>query len=190
MAEQSEPVRRKVALKIIKLGMDSNQVIARFEAQRQALAMMNHSNVARVLDAGLSDDGRPFFVMELVKGEPITKHCDKQRLTIDERLELFMQVCEAVQHAHQKGIIHRDIKPSNILVEYADGKADPKVIDIGVAKASNQRLTESAATRSGRPRLRRRPDRAVPVWAQTWFDYNMVTGPCCDFVIRTSAAES
>jgi serine/threonine protein kinase/Flp pilus assembly protein TadD len=142
MAEQEQPVRRKVALKIIKPGMDSQQVIARFEAERQALALMDHQNIARVLDAGTTASGRPYFVMELVKGIPITRFCDEQHLTPRERLELFVPVCQAIQHAHQKGIIHRDVKPSNILVTLYDGKPVPKVIDFGVAKAVEQRLTE------------------------------------------------
>jgi tetratricopeptide (TPR) repeat protein len=142
MAEQEQPVRRKVALKIIKPGMDSRQVIARFEAERQALALMDHHNIARVLDAGTTTSGRPYFVMELVKGVPITKFCDEQHLTPRERLELFVPVCQAIQHAHQKGIIHRDVKPSNVMVTLYDGKPVPKVIDFGVAKAIEQRLTE------------------------------------------------
>jgi serine/threonine protein kinase len=172
MAQQTEPVRRLVALKIIKPGMDSRQVIARFEAERQALALMDHPNIARVFDGGttggkdeggrMKDErgtggpadssfilhpssfqaGRPYFVMELVKGVPITKYCDEQRLTPKERLELFIPVCQAIQHAHQKGIIHRDIKPSNVLVALYDGKPVPKVIDFGVAKATGQQLTE------------------------------------------------
>jgi tetratricopeptide (TPR) repeat protein len=162
MAEQREPVQRKVALKIIKAGLDSAGVIARFEAERQALALMDHPNIARVLDAGCVGDseprpsgsgraeplpdgrgsGRPFFVMELVKGEPITKYCDEHRLTPKQRLELFVPICQAIQHAHQKGIIHRDIKPSNVLVAPYDGKPVVKVIDFGVAKATGQRLTE------------------------------------------------
>jgi serine/threonine protein kinase/Flp pilus assembly protein TadD len=142
MAEQEQPVRRKVALKIIKPGMDSRQVIARFEAERQALALMDHQNIARVLDAGTTAGGRPYFVMELVKGVPINKFCDEQHLTPRERLELFVPVCQAIQHAHQKGIIHRDVKPSNVLVTLYDGKPVPKVIDFGVAKAIDQRLTE------------------------------------------------
>ncbi len=142
MAEQTRPISRRVAVKIIKPGMDSKTVIARFEAERQALAMMDHPNIAKVLDAGTTDNGRPYFVMELVKGVPITEYCDEQKLTIRERLELFTQVCHAVQHAHQKGIIHRDIKPSNVLVAQFDGKPVPKVIDFGVAKAISQRLTE------------------------------------------------
>ena len=142
MAEQEVPVRRKVALKIIKPGMDSRQVIARFEAERQALAMMDHQNIARVLDAGTTETGRPYFVMELVHGVPITQFCDDNHLTPRERLELFVPVCRAIQHAHQKGIIHRDIKPSNILVTLYDDKPVPKVIDFGVAKAIEQRLTE------------------------------------------------
>ena len=142
MAEQEVPVRRKVALKIIKPGMDSRHVIARFEAERQALAMMDHQNIARVLDAGTTESGRPYFVMELVHGVPITQFCDDNHLTPRERLELFVPVCRAIQHAHQKGIIHRDIKPSNILVTMYDDKPVPKVIDFGVAKAVEQRLTE------------------------------------------------
>src|SRR5262249_42408577 len=121
---------------------DSEQVIARFEAERQALAMMDHPNIAKVLDAGTTDSGRPYFVMDLVKGEPITKYCDEVRLVPKERLELFVPVCQAIQHAHQKGIIHRDVKPSNVLVTMVDGKPVPKVIDFGVAKATDQRLTE------------------------------------------------
>src|SRR5262245_50374518 len=142
MAEQEHPVRRRVALKIIKPGMDSRQVIARFEAERQALAMMDHQNIAKVLDAGTTHSGRPYFVMELVHGVPITKFCDDNRLTLRERLELFVPVCQAIQHAHQKGVIHRDIKPTNILVTMYDDKPVPKVIDFGVAKAVEQRLTE------------------------------------------------
>jgi len=164
MAEQTHPVQRKVALKVIKPGMDSRQVIARFEAERQALAMMDHVNIARVLDAGTTGDyqvsqafqpdgtsqagkpdlhaGRPYFVMELVHGVPITKYCDDNHLTPRERLELFVPVCQAIQHAHQKGIIHRDIKPSNVMITLYDGKPVPKVIDFGVAKATEQKLTE------------------------------------------------
>ena len=142
MAEQREPVRRKVALKIIKPGMDSHQVVARFEAERQALAMMDHQNIARVLDAGTTESGRPYFVMELVHGVPITRFCDDNKLTPRERLALFVPVCQAIQHAHQKGIIHRDVKPSNVLVTMYDDKPVPKVIDFGVAKAIEQRLTE------------------------------------------------
>src|SRR5690349_16991464 len=142
MAEQEEPVRRRVALKVIKLGMDTKQVIARFEAERQALAMMDHSNIARVLDAGATETGRPYFVMELVRGIRITDYSDQNNLSTDERLELFMQVCRAVQHAHQKGIIHRDLKPSNILVTVNDGIPIPKIIDFGIAKAIQGRLTD------------------------------------------------
>ncbi len=134
-AEQTEPIRREVALKIIKLGMDSREIIARFEAERQALALMDHPNIASVLDAGTTDKGRPYFVMELVKGVPITEYCDAHQLTIRQRLELFIPVCQAVQHAHQKAILHRDLKPSNILVTEVDGKPVPKVIDFGIAKA-------------------------------------------------------
>jgi eukaryotic-like serine/threonine-protein kinase len=142
MAEQQEPVRRKVALKIIKPGMDSAQVIARFEAERQALAMMEHQNIARVFDAGTTETGRPYFVMELVHGVALTTFCDERRLTLRQRLELFIPVCQAIQHAHQKGIIHRDIKPSNVLVTMYDDRPVPKVIDFGIAKATDQRLTE------------------------------------------------
>ena len=142
MAEQEKPVRRRVALKIIKLGMDTKSVIARFEAERQALAMMNHSNIARALDAGATETGRPFFVMELVHGIRITQYCDENSLSTTERLRLFIQVCQAIQHAHQKGIIHRDIKPSNILVTQLDGAPLPKVIDFGIAKAIEEKLTD------------------------------------------------
>jgi len=141
-ADQQEPVRRKVALKLIKAGMDTKQVVARFESERQALAMMNHQSIAKVFDAGTTEQGRPYFVMEHVSGVPITEYCDTHRLSTNERLDLFMQVCEGVQHAHQKGIIHRDIKPSNVLVTVDDGKPVPKIIDFGVAKATQQRLTE------------------------------------------------
>jgi WD40 repeat protein len=142
MAEQEEPVRRRVALKVIKLGMDTRSVVARFEAERQALALMDHPNIAKVLDAGATDSGRPFFVMELVRGIPITRYCDENRLATQARLDLFIRVCHAIQHAHQKGIIHRDIKPSNILVTLHDGQPVPKVIDFGIAKATEGRLTE------------------------------------------------
>ncbi len=142
LAEQERPVKRQVALKVIKPGMDSKSVLARFEAEQQALALMEHPNIARVYDAGLAPSGRPYFVMEHVRGVPITEHCDKYKLTIEERLRLFLHVCEAVQHAHQKGIIHRDLKPSNILVVIRDEEIIPKVIDFGVARAVSQPLTE------------------------------------------------
>ena len=142
MAEQDQPVRRRVALKVIKLGMDTRQVVARFEAERQALALMDHANIAKVLDAGATETGRPFFVMELVRGIRITDYCDQNNLSTNQRLEIFIQVCRAIQHAHQKGIIHRDIKPSNILVTLHDGVPVPKVIDFGIAKAMDQRLTD------------------------------------------------
>jgi non-specific serine/threonine protein kinase/serine/threonine-protein kinase len=141
-AEQVEPVRRKVALKLIKRGMDSREVIARFEAERQALAMMDHPCIARVFDAGATPRGRPYFVMEFVKGIPLTEHCDRNRLSTRERLELFISICEGVQHAHQKAILHRDLKPSNVLITVQDGKALPKIIDFGLAKATAQPLTE------------------------------------------------
>lgn len=142
MAEQEEPVRRRVALKIIKMGMDTKSVVARFEVERQALAMMDHPNIAKVLDAGATLTGRPYFVMELVRGIRVTEYCDQNNLPTEDRLKLFIQVCRAIQHAHQKGVIHRDIKPSNILVTLHDGVAVPKVIDFGIAKATDQRLTD------------------------------------------------
>jgi WD40 repeat protein/serine/threonine protein kinase len=143
MSEQEEPVRRRVALKVIKLGMDTKSVIARFEAERQALALMDHPNIAKVFDAGATETGRPYFVMELVRGVRITQYCDENQTSTEQRLKLFIQVCQAIQHAHQKGIIHRDIKPSNILVTLHDGVPVPKVIDFGIAKATGQRLTEA-----------------------------------------------
>jgi serine/threonine protein kinase/tetratricopeptide (TPR) repeat protein len=142
LAEQEQPVRRQVALKIIKPGLDSEQVMARFEAERQALALMDHPHIARVFEGGTTEAGRPFFVMELVKGVPLTRHCDEARLSVRQRLELFLPVCQAVQHAHQKGVIHRDLKPSNLLVALYDGRPVPKVIDFGVAKATGPKLTE------------------------------------------------
>src|SRR6266536_1452782 len=142
LAEQTRPVRRKVALKVLKPGMDTRQVVARFEAERQALAVMDHPNIARVFDGGATAAGRPYFVMELVRGIPITDFCDQNHLPVRERLELFVSVCQAVQHAHQKGIIHRDLKPSNILVTLHDDKPVVKVIDFGIAKATGQQLTE------------------------------------------------
>src|SRR5947207_2100256 len=142
VAEQREPVKRKVALKIIKLGMDTRQVVARFEAERQALALMDHPNIAKVLDAGATETGRPYFVMELVRGIKLTDYCDQNHLATRDRLDLFIKVCQAIQHAHQKGIIHRDIKPSNLLVTLHDGVPVPKVIDFGIAKATQGELTE------------------------------------------------
>src|SRR2546423_1134994 len=142
MAEQQEPVQRKVALKIIKAGMDTREVIARFEAERQALALMDHPNIAQVLDGGSTGNGRPYFVMELVRGIPITQYCDQANLSTRDRLDLFIKVCRAVQHAHQQGGIHRDLKPGNVLVTLHDGEPVPKVIDFGVAKALGQKLTE------------------------------------------------
>src|SRR5215204_4848614 len=144
LAEQTEPVRRKVALKVLKAGMDTRQVVARFEAERQALAIMDHPNIAKVFDGGATGSGRPYFVMELVKGIPITEYCDQHQLTPRQRLGLFVPVCQAVQHAHQKGIIHRDLKPSNVLITLHDGdKPTAKVIDFGIAKATaGQRLTD------------------------------------------------
>src|SRR5206468_2121258 len=141
MAEQQEPVQRKVALKIIKPGMDTREVIARFEAERQAIALMDHPNIARVFDAGATEAGRPYFVMELVRGIPITEYCDQANLPTRERLQIFMKVCQAVQHAHQKAVIHRDIKPSNVLVTLHDAEPEPKVIDFGEAKALGKKLT-------------------------------------------------
>src|ERR1700733_8167635 len=143
VAEQIQPVRRRVAIKLVKLGMDTRQVLSRFELERQALAVMDHPNIAKVLDGGVTDQGCPFFAMEYVKGVPITEYCDQTRVSVEARLRLFVQVCQAVQHAHQKGIIHRDLKPSNILVCPYDGRPVPKVIDFGLAKAINQPLTEN-----------------------------------------------
>ena len=142
MAEQSRPVQRRVALKVIKAGMDSKEVVARFEAERQALAMMEHENIAKIFDAGTTEDGRPYFAMELVRGVPLTQFCDEKKLAIPDRLKLFVSICQAIQHAHQKGIIHRDIKPSNVMVSNHDGRAVPKIIDFGVAKAIQQKLTD------------------------------------------------
>jgi serine/threonine protein kinase len=143
VAEQTEPVRRRVALKVIKLGMDTKAVVARFEAERQAMAMMDHPNIAKVLDAAATDTGQAYFVMELVRGISVTEFCDENKLAITERLGLFIKICHAIQHAHQKGIIHRDIKPSNILVTLHDGVPVPKVIDFGIAKATEGRLTDA-----------------------------------------------
>ena len=142
LAEQEQPFRRRVALKVIKLGMDTREVVSRFESERQAMALMEHPNIASVFDAGATVDGRPYFVMEYVPGIPITDYCDGQKLSTRARLQLFAQVCAAVQHAHQKGIIHRDLKPSNVLVMEQDGRPVPKVIDFGIAKAIKQQLTE------------------------------------------------
>jgi eukaryotic-like serine/threonine-protein kinase len=142
LAEQTEPVRRRVALKVIKPGLGPDQVVARFEAERQALALMDHPHIAKVLDGGATEGGRPYFVMELVRGLPITRFCDERRLGVRERLGLFVPVCQAVQHAHTKGVIHRDLKPGNVLVALYDGVPVPKVIDFGVAKATAQKLTE------------------------------------------------
>jgi len=149
LARQEEPVRRDVALKVIKLGMDTTEVVGRFEAERQALAMMNHRGIARVLDAGATEQGSPYFVMEHVPGEPINAYCDRHRMTVPERLALFEEVCEAVQHAHQKGIVHRDLKSSNVLVTDHEGKPSPKIIDFGLAKAMDQRLSDAKETRVG-----------------------------------------
>jgi eukaryotic-like serine/threonine-protein kinase len=142
LAEQSAPVRRRVALKILKLGMDTKQVLARFESERQALAVMDHPNIARVLDGGMTEDGRPYFVMEVVHGTPITDYSDTHRLTTTERLRLFIDVCRAVQHAHHKGVIHRDLKPSNVLVSVQESGPVVKVIDFGIAKAAGIGLTD------------------------------------------------
>src|SRR5881409_2674796 len=142
LAEQLEPIRRRVALKVVKLGMDTSQVLARFNNERQALAMMDHPNIAQIFDAGATAKGRPYFVMEYIEGAPITQYCDRKRMTTRERLALFLAVCRAVQHAHQKGVIHRDLKPSNVLVAEQDGAPVPKVIDFGIAKALGPALTE------------------------------------------------
>ncbi len=149
LAQQSEPVKRQVAIKLIKTGMDSKSVLARFDAERQALALMDHPNIARIYDGGVTDRGQPYFVMELVKGVPLTEYCDLNRLTVDARLQLFVGVCQAVQHAHQKGIIHRDLKPGNVIVTEVDGRPTPKVIDFGVAKATEQKLTDQSFSDSG-----------------------------------------
>ncbi|MBV8675118.1 MAG: serine/threonine protein kinase, partial [Acidobacteriaceae bacterium] len=141
LAEQKQPVRRRIAIKLIKAGMDTREVVARFESERQALALMDHPAIAKVFDAGSTPDGRPYFVMEYVAGLPIIGYCDRHKLTIRQRMELFVQVCEGVQHAHQKAIIHRDLKPSNILVSEIDGKPMPRIIDFGVATATSQKLT-------------------------------------------------
>src|SRR5262245_58387791 len=143
-AQQLQPIRRDVALKIIKPGMDTREVISRFETERQALAVMDHPNISRVFDAGTTSNGRPYFVMELVKGIPITRYCDSKQLSVRERIELFIPVCQAIQHAHQKGVIHRDIKPSNILVAEQYGKPTPKVIDFGLAKALGHQLSDAS----------------------------------------------
>ncbi|MBL9030967.1 MAG: serine/threonine protein kinase [Phycisphaerae bacterium] len=174
MAEQERPVQRRVALKIIKLGMDTRQVIARFEAERQALALMDHPNIARVLDAGSTDAGRPYFVMELCKGDPITDYCDRNNLAIRDRLELFVQVCQAVQHAHLKGVIHRDLKPSNILVATHDGRPHAKVIDFGIAKATASRLTEKTLFTEHR-QLIGTPEYMSPEQAEGSLDIDMRT---------------
>ena len=150
LAEQKHPVRRRVALKLIKAGMNTREIVTRFESERQALALMDHPAIAKVFDAGSTPQGMPYVVMEYVAGVPITEYCDKHRLAMNERLELFVQVCSGVQHAHQKAIIHRDLKPSNILVTQVDGKPVPKIIDFGVAKAISQRLTaETMFTHAG-----------------------------------------
>src|SRR5580765_7165733 len=138
LAEQREPIRRRVALKVVKLGMDTSQVLARFDNERQAIAMMDHPNIAHIFDAGATPKGRPYFVMEYIEGAPITEYCDRERMTTRDRLALFLAVCRAVQHAHQKGVIHRDLKPSNVLVMEREGTPLPKVIDFGIAKATDQ----------------------------------------------------
>ena len=143
LAEQLEPIRRRVALKVVKLGMDTAQVLARFDNERQALAMMDHPNIAQIFDAGATAKGRPYFVMEYIEGAPITQYCDRKRMTTKERLALFLAVCRAVQHAHQKGVIHRDLKPSNVLVTEQDGAPVPKVIDFGIAKATDKWAVEN-----------------------------------------------
>jgi serine/threonine protein kinase len=157
MAEQEEPIRRRVAFKVIKLGMDTKQVIARFEAERQALALMDHPNIAKVFDAGATDTGRPYFVMELVRGIRITDYCDQNNLSTEQRLDLFIQVCHAIQHAHQKGIIHRDIKPSNILVTMNDGVPVPKVIDLGSRRPPSSGSRTKRCLRLLSSSLARRP---------------------------------
>ena len=147
LAEQEEPIRRRVALKVIKLGMDSRSLVTRFEVERQALAMMEHPCIARVYDAGLTDRGQPYYAMEYVRGVPITTFCDKKKLSLDQRLQLFRLVCSGVQHAHQKGVIHRDITPRNVLVTMQDGKITPKIIDFGLARAADHRDSEATLLR-------------------------------------------
>src|SRR5579862_3465450 len=149
LADQKQPVRRRVAIKLIKAGMDTREVVARFESERQALALMDHPAIAKVFDAGSTPEGRPYFVMEYVAGIPITDYCDKHKLSTHQRLELFILVCDGVQHAHQKAIIHRDLKPSNILVSEVDGKPMPRIIDFGVAKATSQLSAGTMFTRVG-----------------------------------------
>ena len=151
LAEQLEPIRRRVALKVVKLGMDTAQVLARFDHERQALAMMDHPNIAQIFDAGATATGRPYFVMEYIEGAPITTYCDRKRMTTKERLALFLAVCRAVQHAHQKGVIHRDLKPSNVLVMEQDGAPIPKVIDFGIAKATDKWAVEKTVAHAVRP---------------------------------------
>ena len=151
LAEQREPIRRRVALKVVKLGMDTSQVLSRFDNERQALAMMDHPNIAQIFDAGATTKGRPYFVMEYIEGAPITQYCDRQRMTTKERLALFLAVCRAVQHAHQKGVIHRDLKPSNVLVIEQDGAPMPKVIDFGIATATDKWAVERTLAHAVRP---------------------------------------
>ncbi len=166
LAEQREPIRRQVALKVVKLGMDTSQVLARFANERQALAMMDHPNIARIFDAGATTKGRPYFVMEYIEGTPITRYCDRKRMTTRERLVLFLAVCRGVQHAHQKGVIHRDLKPSNVLVTEQDGAPIPKVIDFGIAKATDKWAVENTLlTQSGQ--IVGTPEYASPEQADT-----------------------
>jgi serine/threonine protein kinase len=183
VAEQTEPVRRRVALKVIKPGMDTKQVVARFEAERQAFAMMDYPNIAQVLDAGTTDSGRPFFVMELVRGIRITQYCDQNNLTTKDRLDLFIKVCQAIQHAHQKGITHRDLKPSNILVTLRDGVPVPKVIDFGLAKATEGRLTDNTLYTQlhqfvGTPAHMTRTGETLWSWRRLSAALGLTTGRC------------
>ncbi len=164
LAQQSEPLRRTVAIKLIKLGMDSRAVIGRFESERQALAIMDHACIAKIFDAGATQAGQPYFVMEFVDGQPITTYCDSHQLNTEQRLLIFQQVCEAVQHAHQKGIIHRDLKPSNVLVTETNGRPTPKIIDFGVAKAVGSRLSEQPRDRSVRRAIDVIPQRHLFTW--------------------------
>lgn len=185
LAEQTEPVQRKVALKLIKLGMDTKGVVARFESERQALAMMEHPSIAKVYDAGATPTGRPYFAMQYIKRVPITTHCDRQRLSNRERLELFLQVCEGVQHAHHKAVIHRDLKPSNVLITIVDGKPLPKTIDFGLAKASLQTGDEHPRGEAGARALGIREKRLISAGVTQSSAFGILTPGTRSSVART-----